>query len=453
MLIEYDLVIIGATELGCHMALRARELGARVALVEQGERPDGAIGFRQWVGGPPAPNSGGAGVSLIQSPQNWGFGGGSPELEAIVLSDQLSQFTSEALQLRGVDYLASSGSWVKTPKSGFQVGERLLRSTSFVSALTPKRRVPVALWKCPCLFPEDFPLAVETPLPDRVAIVGEAIVGVSLAMRLNALGVAVTLIVPTPQILPQISTEGAFRLQMELEAAGVRVLTGTRLRSADHLHDQIQLQLAQEMLEVDQVILATAFERLDPERLGLRSLSGPALRHHRLRLVGSVRGSGFDSFDGLISNAESIALTEVQRVLMPWQRSRSVPVGQLTNPPSIWIGSPVSVSRRIPKAKPSPALTGQSIDGSLWYHLVLTRKGELVNATLVGQTAVQFGPLLSLMHQTKTPITALTTLTLSDPMQAQLLHQWVVEWEVRSRPSLRHELFLDGLAFRRRRSY
>ncbi len=433
MLIEYDLVITGATELGCHMALRAKELGARVALVEQGERPDGAIGFRQWIAGPPAPN----------------FDG----LDAIVLSDQLSQFTPEALQLRGIDYIASSGAWIKTPKSGFQVGERLLRSTSFVSALTPKRRIPVALWKCPCLFPEDLPLAVTTPLPSRVAIVGEAIVGVSLAMRLKALGVAVTLIVPTPQILPQISIEGAFRLQMEVEAAGVRVLTGTRLRSADHLHDQIQLQLAHELLEVDQVILATAFERLEAERLGLRSLSGPALRHHRLRLVGSVRRSGFGVFDGLIANPESVALAEVQSVLMPWKALRSVPVGQLTTPPSIWIGSPVWVSRRTPKAKPSPALTGQSSDGSLWYHLVLTRKGVLVNATLVGETAMQFASLLSLMHQTKTPITALTTVALSDPMQAQLLHQWVAEWEARSRPSLRHELFLDGLAFRRRRSY
>jgi Pyridine nucleotide-disulphide oxidoreductase len=463
MLIEYDLVIIGATELGCHMALRAREMGARVAIVEQGERPDGAIGFRQWIG-PPTPNSGGAGDLLhpIQSPQNIaladiqerGVGGGSSGLAAIELSDQLSQFTPEAMQLQGVDYLASSGSWVKTPKSGFQVDDRLLRSTSFVSALTPKRRIPVALWKIPCWFPEQFPLV--RPLPQQVAIVGESVVGVELAMVLNALGVAVTLMVPTAQILPQMPLDGAFRMQVMLEAAGVRVLTGTRLRSAENLHNKIQLQLTDEILEVDQVILATAFERLDPECLGLRSLNGMALRKHRLSLVGAaVRRSGFEVFDGLTSNSESIALAEVQRLLMPWKRSRSVPIGQLTNPPSVWIGSfPASPSR--PKRDNHlPRLTGSSPDQNLWYHLMLTRKGELVNATVVGEDAPQFGPLLSLMFQRQMPISDLTTIALSHPVQTQVIHQWVAQWEdlERSRHPLRHELFLDSLAFRRRRSF
>jgi hypothetical protein len=463
MLIEYDLVIIGATELGCHMALRAKELGARVALVEQGERPDGAIAFRQWLAErPPTPNSGGFELTELRLTQTWGLGG----LAAIVLDDKTAPFTPEALQLQGIDYIASSGAWIKTPKPGFQVGERLLRSTSFVSALTPKRRIPVALWKIPCLFPEALPLA-ENPLPSRVAIpvpggvaiVGEAVVGVELAMALNALGVAVTLLVPTPQILPQMPPEGAFRIQMMLEAAGVQVLTGTRLRSAENLHNQIQLQLTDEVLEVDQVILATAFERLDPERLGLRSFNGPALRKHRLHLVGSAgRRSGFDSFDGLTSNPESIALAEVQRLLLPWKRHRSIPVGQLTNPPSLWMGSFSDSPSRPKRAQHLPKLTGRLTvglnDRNLWYHLTLTRNGELVNATVVGDDAPQFGPLLSLMFQTRMPIDRLSTIALSSPIQTQVIHQWVAEWEIlsRSRHRLRHELFLDGLAFRRRRS-
>ncbi len=432
MLIEYDLVIIGATELGCHMALRAREMGARVALVEQGERSDGAISFRQWIG-PQTPNF--------------------DKLSAIELSDQLSQFTPEALQLQGIDYLPSSGTWIKTPKSGFQVEQRLLRSTGFVSALTPKRRIPVALWKIPCLFPEQFPLV--KPLPNQVAIVGEAVVGVELAMVLNSLGVAVTLMVPTPQILPQVPGDGAFRIQMMLEAAGVRVLAGTRLKAAENLHGKIQLAINAESLEVDEVVLATAFERLDPECLGLRSLNGLAMQKYRLRLVGSaVRRSGFDVFDGLTSNSESIALTEVQRLLMPWRRSRTIPVGQLMNPPSFWIGS-FSASPARPKSDDHlPKLTGSLPDQSLWYQLMLTKKGELVNATVVGENAPQFGPLLSLMLQRQIPMSDLTTIALSSPLQAQVVHQWVSEWEeqCRSRRPLRHELFLDSLAFRRRRS-
>jgi Pyridine nucleotide-disulphide oxidoreductase len=446
-MIEYDLVVIGATELGCQMALRARKMGARVAIVAQGAGPNesmvydrtSTIAFRQWC------------LSLDQS-----------ELEksaaiAIELADECYSVSPEALQLQGVDYLAGSGSWIDQPKPGFLVQERLLRSTNFVSALTPKRRIPVALWKIPCRFPEEFPL--DEPLPERAAIVGEAIVGIELAMALSRRGVQVVLIVPTAQILPQMPSSGAFRVQVMLEAAGIQVLPETRLRSAENLHDKIQLQLSnrnsERNVEVDQVILATAFERLEPECLGLRSLSGPAVRRLHLRLVGSGKRSGLDSFDGLTSNPGTIALAEVQRILMPWKRFRSIPAGRLMNPPAVWIGKPSAgeVDRHTGKYLPDLyQFTNKLTNGQLWYDLKLTKKGQLISAVLIGELANQFATLLGLMMQHRVPIDQLLTLSIGEPKQTQVIQQWIEEWEMRSRPSLRHELFLDGLAFWRRRS-
>ncbi|MCX5964032.1 MAG: NAD-binding protein [Cyanobacteria bacterium] len=440
MLIEYDLVIIGATELGCRMALRARQLGARVALVEQGEHPETTIAWRHWL----ACDSTKLGSEL------------AAQLDAIAISDECKPLTPEALQIQGVDYLAATGTWSEQPKSAIQVGDRLLHSSSYVATLTPNRRIPVALWGLPCKRPEDF--VTRESVPDRVAIFGDAIVGVELAVALRSRGSTVTLIVPTPQILPQVDPDGAIQIQMVLEASGIQVLTKTRVESAQTVGFIKYLTLcsplqgqsvhAPQILEVDEIVLATPFERLDPDRLGLRSLGPKSLRSHRLRLVGSANRSRHRviPIDGLTANCDSIALTEVQAILQPWKSTRSVSAGRLTHPPSFWIGPvPLKSDRLV-------SIAGQTAPGNLWYNLKMNRNGQLVNATLTGELATQLAPLLSVAIQTKISLPRLLTVPLSNPAHSQVISKWIEQWEqtVRSRQPLRHELFLDWLGIRRR---
>jgi len=436
MLIEYDLVIIGATELGCRMALRARQLGARVALVEQGERPETTIAWRHWLAIDP--------TQLVTER--------STQLDVIAISDECKPLTPEALQIQGVDYLAAIGTWIEQPKSGVQVGDRLLRSSSYVATLTPNRRIPVALWGIPCGRPEDF--VTRESVPDRVAIFGDAIVGVELAVALRSRGSTVTLIVPTPEILPQVDPDGAIQIQMVLEASGVQVLTKTRVESAQTVGLIQRLSLYSQgdrvakFFEVDEIILATPFERLDPERLGLRSLGPKSLRSHRLRLVGAANRSRHrvTPTDGLTANCDAIALTEVQAILQPWKSTRSVSAGRLTRPHSFWIGPVPRKSDRL------ISITGQTASGNLWYNLKLKRNGQLVNATLTGELTPQLAPILSVAIQTKISLPMLLTIPLSDPAHSQVISQWIEQWEqnVRSRHPLWHELFLDWLTVRRR---
>ena len=432
MLIEYDLVIIGATELGCRMALRARQMGARVALVEQGERPETTIAWRQWLAADP---------TVLASDL-------TAQLDTIARSDEGKPLTPEALQIQGVDYLTETGTWIERPKSGFQVGDRLLRSSSYVATLTPNRRIPVALWGISCRTPEEF-IDCES-VPDRVAIFGPAIVGVELAMALRSRGSAVTLIVSTPQILPQLDPDGAIQIQMVLEASGIQILTKTRVESTQTIGSIQRLTLHHQtsqipqILEVDDIILATPFERLDSDRLGLRSLTAKSLRSHRLRLVGPAN----KKMDGLTANCDAIALAEVQAILQPWKSTRRVLVGKLTNPPSFWIGPVPTKGDRL------LSIEGQTASGNLWYTLKLKRNGQLANATLVGELAPQLANILSVAIHAKLTLPMLLTLPLSTIANTQVISQWIEQWEqmVRSRHPLRHELFLDWLAGVRRRS-
>ncbi len=54
MLVEYDLVVLGATELGVRVARRARQMGARVALVEQGVTPIADLRYQTLTQGLPS---------------------------------------------------------------------------------------------------------------------------------------------------------------------------------------------------------------------------------------------------------------------------------------------------------------------------------------------------------------------------------------------------------------
>ncbi len=440
MLIEYDLVIIGATELGCRMALRARQLGARVALVEQGERPETTIAWRHWLTADPAR----LGTEL------------DPQLEAIAISDECKPLTPEALQIQGVDYLASTGTWIEQPKDGFQVGDRLLRSSHYVATLNPDRRIPVALWGIPCRMPEDF--ISRKSIPDRVAIFGDTAVAVELAVALRSRGATVILIVPASQLLPQVDPDGAIQIQMVLEASGIQVSTKTRIESVQTVGFVKYLTLCNslhhqsvyvpQILEVDEIVLATPFERLDPDRLGLRSLSSKSLRSHRLRLVGSPNRSRHRVIptDSLTANCDSIALAEVQAILQPWKLKRPVSVGRLIRPQSFWIGPVPHKHDRL------VSITGQTSSENLWYNLKLNRKAQLVNATLTGELAPQLAPILSVAIHTKTSLPMLLTIPFSDPAHTQVISQWIEQWEhnVRSRQPLRHELFLDWLGIIRR---
>ncbi len=438
MLIEYDLVIIGATELGCRMAVRARQLGARVALVEQGERPETTIAWRHWLAVDPAQ----LGSEL------------AAQLDAIAISDECKPLTPEALQIQGVDYLAATGTWIEQPKAGLQVGDRLLRSSHYVATLNPNRRIPVALWGIPCRIPEDF----RKSIPDRVAIFGDTAVAVELAVALRSRGSTVTLIVPAPQLLPQVDPDGAIQIQMVLEASGIQVLTKTRIESVEtvgfikyltlhssHHHQSVHVP---QILEVDEIVLATPFERLDPDRLGLRSLGSKSLRSHRLRLIGSPNRSRHRVIptDCLTANCDAIALAEVQAILQPWRSKRPISVGRLIRPQSFWIGPVPHKSDRL------VSITGQMVSENLWYNLKLNRNAQLMNATLLGELAPQMAPILSAAIHTKMTLPMLVTLPLSDPAHSQVISQWIEQWEqnVRSRQPLRHELFLDWLGLRRR---
>ncbi len=429
MPIEYDLVIIGATELGCRMARRAVHMGARVALVEQSVTPKNALRYRAMVrdSGSDTDNKDHHANDRADDRAAW---------LNFKVQDDASEVSVESLQIAGVDYIANTGAFVQKPIHGFQVADRLVRSSHYVSALQGARMVPLGLGHIDCLTPEAMVNQWFELKGQRVAIVGEMPVGVELAMALRSQGAEVMLVVPTPHVLPRIERAFGDRLQMALEVAGVEVWIGQSYESPS-IRDRIA--------KCDTVVLATPLAKLLPERLGLRSLNRSAIKQNRLQLV--VHG------DELTANVAATAPVEVERILKPWSRRKSRPdSGCLAGLDAAWVDSTIAPLPRKPSRLGQIVLEGMSWDESpLWYRVTIGRRGRVLGCYFMGDQATEWSGIFSVAIEANMSFPDLVSLALPKVSQNALASRWLREWEVQLR-SPWHEFFLDWLGFVRRRS-
>lgn len=429
MPIEYDLVIIGATELGCRMARHAVHMGARVALVEQSVTPKNALRYRAMVR-----------ASWSDTDDKDDHANDRADDRASWLNfkvqDDASEVSVESLQIAGVDYIANTGAFVQKPIHGFQVADRLLRSSHYISALQGDRMVPLGLGHRESLKPEDLVDQWFHLKGQRVAIVGEMPVGVELALALRSQGAEVMLVVPTPHVLPKVERAFGDRVQMVLEVAGVEVWIGQSYES-----QPIRNRIA----EYDTVVLTTPLAKLLPERLGLRSLNRSVMKQNRLQLVGHR--------DELTANVAVTAHVEVEKILKPWSRRDHRPdSGCLTGLDAAWVDSTIAILKRESSRLGEIVLEGMSWDESpLWYRVTIGRRGTILGCYFMGNQAREWSGLFSVAIEAKMSLPDLVSLALPNASQSALASRWLHEWEMQIR-SPWHEFFLDWLGFVRRRS-
>ena len=433
MPIEYDLVIIGATELGCRMARQAVQLGARVALVEQSVTPEPTLRYRAMVRAswPIVPAKNPEDSDRINADR-------AAWLDFKVQDDGL-ELSVESLQIAGVDYIANAGAFVQRPVHGFQVADRLLRSSHYVSTLYGDRLVPLGLGQCASLTPEMIAHHWFHLNGQRVAIVGEMPVGVELAMALRSQGAEVMLVMPTPHLFPKLERAFGDRVQMVLEAAGVEMWVGQSYE-AQSIRDRIA--------DCDIVTLATPRVKLLPESLGLRSLNRSVMKQNRLQLVGHG--------DELTDNIASRAHGEVERILKPWSRRNVRPnSGNLVGINATWINSTLDPLKTPSfEAMPSDAIGLEGVcwdEGTLWYRITVGRRGTILTCYFIGDQATEWSGLLSVAIAAKMSLSDLTALALPTASSSALLSRWLREWQQQGR-SPWQEFFLDWLGFVRRRS-
>lgn len=275
----YDVIVIGGGPAGVTAALRASELGAKVALVERGRMGgtctnDGCVptrvlakAARLWRDNEQYETYG-----LIAQKPELDFGRLMSRVQKVVYSMQEKKQLINHLQLSGVETLTEVGpaSFEDPFTVALGDGRRLGAGKFILAAGGRSRRL-------------DFPgeehalthndLWAFRKLPRSIAVVGGAATGCQVASILNAFGSQVTILEVSPRILRVEDEAVALAIDTAFQKRDINLIKGIEgiqgiIKYPDHLELTYLIAGEEHRLEVDAIFLSTGWlGNLDPLNL------------------------------------------------------------------------------------------------------------------------------------------------------------------------------------------
>lgn len=264
----YDLVVIGGGPAGYAAAIRAGQLGKKVACIEL-ERAGGTC--LNWGCIPTKALLKSAELYLkFQKAESYGLSvqGVGFDFRKVIersrgVSAQMAKGIEFLFRKNKVDYFVGRGQVTVPGMVEIIEGEHKGKFFRTKNVLLATGQKPRALPGLPVdgarVMTSREALAAQT-LPKSIAIIGAGAIGVEFAYFFNAFGAKVTLIEMLPQILPVEDEEVAKTLERSFAKQGIAVHTGTKSENIRVGDKTVKLDLvkdgAKTELEVETVLVA-----------------------------------------------------------------------------------------------------------------------------------------------------------------------------------------------------
>ncbi|CDR50330.1 dihydrolipoyl dehydrogenase [Staphylococcus schweitzeri] len=270
---QYDLVVLGGGTAGYVAAIRASQLGKRVAIVE-----------RQLLGGTCLHKGCIPTKSLLKSAEIYqtvkqASKFGVEVQEATVnfenmlarkedIVNQMYQGVKHLMQHNHIDIYNGTGRILGTSIFSPQSGKISVEYEDGESELLPNQFVLIATGSTPAELPfltfdhdkilsSDDILSLVT-LPSSLGIIGGGVIGMEFASLMTDLGVDVTVIEAGERILPTESKQASQLLKKSLSARGVNFYEGVQLSEKDlNINDEgVTFKINKEDIKVEKVLLS-----------------------------------------------------------------------------------------------------------------------------------------------------------------------------------------------------
>ena len=287
---EYDVVIIGAGTGGYVCAIRAAQLGLKVAVVEKQK----ALGGTCLIWGcipTKALLEHAHALKVAQSAKEWGLTGFDPagvriDMPAVhARKDKMITGLTGGIEMlfkknkidwiKGTARLAGGKNVEVTAADGAKQTVSARKELIIATGSAPRSVPGIEVDRKKIIFSDEAIHLNE--VPKSIAIMGSGAVGVEFASIFKSYGSEVTVIELLPRLVPGEDEAVSAELEKNFKRRGIKSLTNTKVTSARATAKGVELEMSggkSEKLTVDVLLVATGrgpvTEGLDIEKLGVK---------------------------------------------------------------------------------------------------------------------------------------------------------------------------------------
>jgi dihydrolipoamide dehydrogenase len=234
-------VVLGSGTGGYATALRAAELGKRVAVVERDDRLGGTCLLRGCIPSKALLESA-AVMDRINRAEEWGIRArGQVEWDKVLEAEQhivdkkVSGLTG-LIKARKIDVVQGSGRLVSGP--AVQVDDRTIRAADVVLATGSH---PRTFWDLTARVITSDQALVLDHLPGSVVIIGAGAIGMEFATVYNSLGTKVTVVEALPRIVPLEDEDISKEAARAFKKKGIQSFAGVKVTEVKDAGDHVEV--------------------------------------------------------------------------------------------------------------------------------------------------------------------------------------------------------------------
>ena len=429
MSIEYDLVIIGGGSGGLVVASAAAQLKAKVALIEK----DRLGGDCLWYGCVPSKSLIHASrvAYEVKNASRFGIKTNFPDIDFAQANSHVQDVIAaiephdspERFRGLGVEVIFGDGKFID--QKTFEVNGRQLKARNFVISTGSRPAIPPIEGIQEIGYITNEQVFSLTELPSSLVVIGAGPIGCELGQALARLGGEVTIISSRNQILPKEDAEAALVVEKQLESEGIKIIKSARAEKVELVDGKKQVYVNGRKIIVEEILLSTGrspnIESLNLEAAGVEYTKkgikvNPKLQtsNRRIYACGDVIGgyqfthvAGFEAAV-VIQNSLFFPTKNIDYRVIPW--------ATFTAPELARVGFSERQAREVYDndlyilkqefAGVDRALAEGATAG--FAKIITTSKGEILGATIVGNSAGELIHEIVLAMKNNLKISALT---------------------------------------------